>query len=221
MEWFMNKGFSCIAFVGMYLLTAASWATPLPRLDVPTMVEAADTIVVGRAEHTTSREWPSPNQSFVVSVDRVLKGDTVEPHSHLPINLDLSAIPARSVGEGQFGIFFLLDAGDRTYAVVSSVYPVLVASPDDAVSVAMPELSPSKGSRSIAAGNPLGRVTLELLKVLATPAVTLTDVRNGVGEPVTTVELAGQAVLTGTTAQSQAVYSQAAEALQSIPFGLT
>ena len=164
--------------------------------DVPAMVKASDLIVVGRTGSVDVRsESSAPSQTFFVAVDRVLKGSGRNPPRQLQVRLDLSQPGLDAMPERRYGIFFLHKAQPGgAYTVVDPYVPALVASPARAQAAAS----------STAA---LDAVTEELLRVLATPAATLTDPLNGVEK------FAGSA-----TKEVQDILYRAAAAIETIPY---
>jgi hypothetical protein len=118
-------------------------AAPVPALDLPAMTAAAELIVVGRAQDIDVGSGGAGYERFTVAVDRVLKGGRLR---EVEVRLDFSDPAGRSVGDRQYGIFFL-QSGELggLYGVVEPAHPVLPASqtsrqPSPRCSVRLPML---------------------------------------------------------------------------------
>jgi hypothetical protein len=173
---------------------ASARAAPVPPVNVPAMVEAAELIVVGRVASLAVEQGPQgPRERFFIVVDRVLKG--ARPGT-LAVQLDRSDRQYRGVLPREYGMFFLR-RGAAGYAAAEPYHPMLVASP-----VADPNASASAA--------PLTAATHELVRVLTTPASVLTD-------PTTGVQ---RFSADGSAAQSQLLYRAAADAVRSIPYAV-
>jgi hypothetical protein len=176
----------------LVLLGLGAWpvlATPLPGMDVPAMVAAADLVVVGRAEAV--RRTPRATE-FRIDADRVLKGAASAGAASPSVRLDASVPDFVGVVERQYGVFFLRRNANG-YAPVDPYRPAIVASP---------------AGQPHAAGDPDRAVAAELAAVLASPAAVLVDPESGV-----------QSRFVGSRRdQAERIYEEAANALMAFSY---
>ena len=184
----------CLALLAAGLGMERAEAAPVPAADVPAMVGGAELIAVGRVGGIAVQRRPNGIvESFTLSVERVLKGDGTIPRQ-VSVQLSLSASGFGTVGDRQYGMFFLKHAPGTAYVAVDAYHPALVASPT---------------TGSAVSGDALSGVTRELAAVLTTPAAALVDPISGLHSMVR----ANPAV------QAEHIYSEATAALRTLPSG--
>jgi len=167
----MATAFSCTRLLGSSagrvatalligaLATGPGGATVLPDPDVPAMTAAADLIAVGRAQGAAVHRGTANTESFVVAVDRVLKGSLAS--AQVPVRLVLAAAGSSTVENGAYGIFFLRRTAQGPYFAADPYHPALAAAPKHRPGVPT-------------AADPLAAVADELTAVLAAVPATLT-----------------------------------------------
>lgn len=170
-------------------------AEPVGSANVPSIINAADLIVIGRAGQPSLRPDKSA-ETVTVSVDRVLKG-RVDRAGRVTIRLDRPRPSYVGIAGEQYGIFLVRAAEGGVWVPVDPRHPTLPASPTRRPAASSDE----RGLSAVAA---------ELLGVLDTPPNALTDPRTGV-----------QDLVSGTPEfQAGNVYLAATEALQSVPYAI-
>ena len=178
---------SSLAFFLLSLLTlmepSVAGATLVPNLDLESLCDRADLIVVGlaadvrRQSETTiggqAQGMEGPSMTAELDVERVLKGKFAD--SKLSFKFTLPAAPAGAIVRGQFGIFFFREA-KTGIEILDRYHPYVVAAPGAPITVgtyldqvtaeiayaATSEVVPPQGRRD----------AIEALRTLPSPAAT-------------------------------------------------
>jgi len=205
-----------LAIVVGNIAPSGALARPIALLDIPTLVQNADVIVVGRVKETHFAAAAKVlEQSFSIAVDRVLKAGKSVPPGWLSVRLGLRGVDDVLVVDEQYGVFFLKSGStSSTWRVLDSDHPALAAVPQDR--------SPVRPSN-----DPLAGVAGELAAVLAAPAATLIDQARGkrfakrieISTQPFSPELSAPAqVPEGDLLQAQIIHKTAVDGLSTIPY---
>jgi hypothetical protein len=188
----MRQTLCALALAGIAIVTPAI-AEPVAPPNVPSMVAAADLIVVGRAM-LPNMQASGTLEIVAVAVDRVLKG-TVGGSKRVTIRLNRPQPSFGGIAAQQYAIFLLRAAGADISVPANPLHPTLPASPAE-----------KKGP--LLSRDALRAVASELVGVLETPGATLVNPGSGVHD-----------LVVGTPAfQAGNVYLAAVEALRTIPY---
>jgi hypothetical protein len=205
-----------LAIVAGSIAPPGALARPIALLDIPTLVQNADVIVIGRVKETHfAAAAKVPEQSFSIAVDRVLKAGKSVPPGWLSVRLGLTGVDDVLVADEQYGVFFLKSGPTGSiWMVLDSQHPALAAVPQDR--------SPARPSN-----DPLAAVAGEFASVLATPAETLIDRPGGKGfakrveistQPFSPKPGAADQVLDGDLLHAQIILKTAVDGLSTIPY---
>ncbi len=136
----LTSSFFTMCFVGLVSFASAN-ATIVPHLDLSSLYEKADLIVVGRIMGQqrlgTTSLGPAEGDMLAslmlarVDVEKVLKGHLDTPLVTFRFVLPYEGIGYRGVSDGRFGTFFLSWKGER-YDVLNPYFPYVPAAPGGA-----------------------------------------------------------------------------------------
>jgi hypothetical protein len=146
----------------IFVATQRGKPTIVPRLDLKSLTESADAVVVGRVDqvvpqgtctaHTTYGDFAAHQMRATLRVERLLKGSAFGPFADFTFCLPEEMIGYWPVGRDVFGVFFLHGSG-HGYTILDPYHPYVVAVPGAVVT----------------GGNAFEEVVGELAAVLESP----------------------------------------------------